>query len=116
MMHNPKAITTAMQLYFYGESLRNTMKALKLLGVQVSHQTKYNWIEKYIKLMNAYLEKITPQVGDVWRTDEILLIVNRNLTYLFSMMDDEKRFRISQQVADHKEFQTSDPCIRMLRS
>lgn len=39
MKHNPKAITTAMQLYFSGESLRNTMRALKFLGVQVSHQT-----------------------------------------------------------------------------
>lgn len=37
MKHNPKAITTAMQLYFSGESLRNTMRPLKLLGVQVSH-------------------------------------------------------------------------------
>ena len=42
MKHNPKGITTAMQLYFSGESLRNTMRALKLLGINVSHQTVYN--------------------------------------------------------------------------
>ena len=39
MKHNPQAITSAMQLYFSGESLRNTMESLKLLGVEVSHQT-----------------------------------------------------------------------------
>jgi transposase-like protein len=39
MKHNPQAITTAMQLYFSGESLRNTMESLELLGVKVSHQT-----------------------------------------------------------------------------
>jgi transposase-like protein len=33
MKHNPKAITSAMQLYFSGESLRNTQRSLKLLGV-----------------------------------------------------------------------------------
>lgn len=91
-----------MQLYFSGESLRNTMRALKLLGVQVSHVTVYNWIGKYVELMNTYLDRITPLVGDTWRTDEIFLKVKGNLTYLFSMMDDETRFWISQMVADHK--------------
>ena len=42
MKHNPQAITSAMQLYFSGESLRNTMKSSRLLGVEVSHQTVYN--------------------------------------------------------------------------
>lgn len=37
MKHNPKAITAAMQLYFGGESLRNTQRSLELLGTQVSH-------------------------------------------------------------------------------
>ncbi len=46
MKHNPQAITSAMQLYFSGESLRNTMKSLRLLGVEVSHQTIYNWIKQ----------------------------------------------------------------------
>ena len=44
MKHNPQAVTTAMQLYFSGESLRNTMKSLKLLGVEVSHKTVFMWM------------------------------------------------------------------------
>lgn len=51
MKHNPKAVTTAIQLYFSGESLRNTQKSIRLLGVHVSHQTIYNWINKYVSLM-----------------------------------------------------------------
>ena len=31
MKHNPQAITSAMQLYFSGESLRNTMESLRLI-------------------------------------------------------------------------------------
>jgi transposase-like protein len=102
MKHNPKAITTAMQLYFSGESLRNTMRALELLGTKVSHQTVYNWISKYTELMQTYLDEITPQVSNVWRTDELFIKVRGNLTYLFSMIDDETRFWISSMVADHK--------------
>jgi putative transposase len=102
MKHNPKAITTAMQLYFSGESLRNTMRSLKLLGVEVSHQTVYNWIRKYVKLMKDYAEKLVPNVSDTWRADEIYMKVKGNMKYLFSMMDDETRFWIAQEVAESK--------------
>jgi len=102
MKHNPQAVTTAMQLYFSGESLRNTAKSLRLLGVQVSHQTVYNWIEKYTTLMEKYLDKITPQVGDTWRADELYLKVKGDTKYLFALMDDETRFWIAQQVASTK--------------
>ena len=60
-----------MQLYFTGESLRNVQKFLRLQGVNVSHKTIYTWIKKYTKLMEKYLDKIVPQVGDIWRADEV---------------------------------------------
>jgi len=97
MKHNPQGITTAMQLYFSGESLRNTARSLRLMGVQVSHQTVYNWIEKYTALMTKYLDKITPQVSDTWRADELYVKVRGNMKYVFAMMDDETRFWIAQE-------------------
>jgi putative transposase len=102
MKHNPQAITSAMQLYFSGESLRNTMRSLQLLGVEVSHQTVYNWIKKYVGLMKNYAEKITPNVSDTWRADEIYIKIKGDMKYLFAMMDDETRFWIAQEVADTK--------------
>jgi transposase-like protein len=102
MKHNPQGITTAMQLYFSGESLRNVAKSLRLLGVQVSHQTVYNWIAKYTELMRTYLDNITPQVSDTWRADELFLKVRGNMKYLYAMMDNDTRFWIAQQVADTK--------------
>jgi transposase-like protein len=103
MKHNPQAITSAMQLYFSGESLRNTMESLKLLGVEVSYRTILNWIRKYTKLMNDYVEKLEPNVGNTWRADELWIKVKGNLKYLFAMMDDETRFWIAQEVADNKD-------------
>ena len=102
MKHNPKAITTALQLYFSGESLRNVQKALRLLGVQVCHRTVWKWIQKYVGLMGRYLDQITPQVGEKWRADEIFVKVKGDMKYLFAMMDDETRFWIAQQIADSK--------------
>jgi len=102
MKHNPQAVTTAMQLYFSGESLRNTAKSLRLLGVQVCHRTVYNWIQKYTELMAKYLDKITPQVSDTWRADELFLKVKGDMKYLFALMDDETRFWIAKEVTDTK--------------
>ena len=102
MKHNPKAITAAMQLYFGGESLRNTQRSLKLIGADVSHQTISNWIEKYTNLMKGYVDHLNPQVGDVWRADEVYVKVKGNLKYLFALMDDETRYWIAQEVADSK--------------
>lgn len=102
MRANPQTITSAMQLYFTGESLRNVQKFLRLQGVEVSHQTIYNWIKKYTNLMKSYLDKIVPQVGDVWRADEVYVKIKGDMKYLFALLDDETRFWISQEVADSK--------------
>ncbi len=102
MKHNPQAITTAMQLYFSGESLRNTQRSLRIMGVEVSHQTVYNWIKKYTKLLEEYADNIQPNVGDTWRADELWVKVKGDLKYVFALMDDETRYWIAQEVADTK--------------
>jgi len=103
MRSTPQTITSAMQLYFTGESLRNIQKFLRLQGVNVSHKTIYLWIKKYIKLMKTHLDKLIPQVGDIWRADEVFIKIRGDMKYLFALMDDETRFWISQEVSDRKE-------------
>jgi transposase-like protein len=115
MKHNPQAITSAMQLYFNGESLRNTQKSLKLLGVEVSHKTVFMWIKKYVKLMQDYVDKIVPNVSDTWRADEIYIKVKGDMKYLFAMMDDETRFWIAQEVAETKYTHDARTLFRMSR-
>lgn len=103
MRATPQIITSAMQLYFTGESLRNVQKFLKLQGVAVSHVAVGKWIKKYVRLMQNYVEKIVPKVGDTWRADEIYMKIKGDQKYLFAMMDDETRFLIAQEVAETKE-------------
>lgn len=102
MKHNPKAITAAMQLYFSGESLRNTQKSLRLLGTEVCHKTISNWIEKYTNIMKQYVDNIKPNVSQTWRADEVYVKVKGDMKYLFALMDDETRYWIAQEVADTK--------------
>jgi putative transposase len=101
-----------MQLYFSGESFRNVQKFIRLQGLTVTHQTVYNWIKKYVSLMQKYLEKITPNVSDTWRTDEIFLKVKGDTKYLYAIMDDSTRFWIAQQVADTKYTEDVRPMFK----
>ena len=79
------------------------MRSLKLIGVEVSHQTIANWIEKYTNIMKGYVDNIKPDVGPIWRADEIYIKVKGDLKYLFALMDDETRYWIAQEVADSKD-------------
>lgn len=83
-----------------------------MLGVNVCHRTVYNWITKYSALMEKYLNKISPNVSDTWRADEIFLKVHGNMKYLYALMDDETRFWIAQQVADTKYTADITPLFR----
>jgi putative transposase len=97
------AITSAMQLYFSGESFRNVMRFLELRGVHVSHVAVYKWIRKYVTLMQRYVEKIKlPMLGNSWRTDELYVKFRGNMKYLYAIMDDQTRFWIAQQVSGTK--------------
>jgi transposase-like protein len=74
-----------------------------MMGVEVSYQTVWNWIQKYTALMEKYLDKITPKVSDTWRADELYVKIKGNMKYVFAMMDDETRFWIAQEVANTKD-------------
>ncbi|WP_374213698.1 transposase [Nitrososphaera viennensis] len=91
-----------MQLYFSGESLRNTQRSLRLIGIDVSYVTVYRWIGKYVTLMQDYVEKLQPPVSDTWRADEIYVKIKGDMKYVFALMDDETRYWIAQEVADTK--------------
>ncbi len=115
MRHNPKSITTAMQLYFSGESFRNTQRSLQLLGVKVAHSTVYDWIQKYVALMDKYLDQIAPNLSDNWRADELYVKFRGNRKYLFAMMDDETRYWIAQEVAHWKESHDTSNLFRQAK-
>jgi putative transposase len=112
-MHaSPQVVTSAMTLYFTAESFRGVSRFLKLQGVKFSQQSVWNWVSKYTKLMEDYLDQIRPQLSDTWRTDEMYVKFKGNTKYLFGMMDDETRFRIAQMVSANKGTSNVRPMFR----
>lgn len=112
MKASPQIITSAMQLYFTGESFRNVQKFLRLQGIEVDHKTVYNWVKRYVGLMEKYLENIVPKVGDVWRADELYIKVKGNPKYLYALMDDESRFWLARQISEKKYSADVEPMFK----
>ncbi len=70
--------------------------------MEVTHQTVYNWIKRYVSAMGKYLAQIEPQGGNTWRADELFLKVKGNMKYLYALLNDESRFWIAKEVSDKK--------------
>jgi transposase-like protein len=75
-MHaTPQMITSALQLYFTGESFRNIQKFLRLQGVKMSHVAIYKWIKKYVGLMQVYLGHLGLDLKDSLSRFQIIVKV-----------------------------------------
>ncbi|CAE6488977.1 IS6 family transposase [Candidatus Nitrosotenuis uzonensis] len=112
MKASPQIITSAMQLYFSGESFRNVQKFLRLQGIEVNHKTIYNWVKRYVSLMEKYLEDIVPKVGDVWRADELYVRIKGKPNYIYALMDDDTRFWLAKQVSEKKYTEDVKPMFK----
>ena len=99
---SPEQISTAVELVFSGLSTRKTAQALQGMNVKASHMTVMRWASEYATLMEKFAGKITPNVGESWRTDEVYMKIRGNKKYLFAMLDSETRFWIAKMVATHK--------------
>ena len=100
MKYNPKVIALTLDLYFRGLSLRKISQHLKeFYDLEVTHMSVYNWIEKYIGIMNQYVNSIQPDIGDVWHTDEMMVNVNGSWEYLWNVMDERTRFQLASVVS-----------------
>lgn len=74
MKYNPKIIALTLDLYFRGLSLRKVCQHLKeFYNLNISYVTVYRWIEKYIGIMNGYVNTLKPEIGGTWHADEMMV-------------------------------------------
>ena len=52
--------------------------------------------------MERFVDKVRPQVGETWRTDEVYMPIKDNHRYLFAMLDSETRYWLAKMVASHE--------------
>lgn len=103
MKYNPKIIALTLDLYFRGLSLRKISQHLKeFYDLEITHMSIYNWIEKYIGIMNEYVNTIQPDIGEVWHTDEMMVNISGTWEYLWNVMDERTRFQLASVVSTER--------------
>ncbi len=103
MKYNPKIIALTLDLYFKGISLRKISHHLKqFYNLNISHKSVYNWIEKYVGIMNEYVNSIQPDIGGVWHTDEMMVKVDGSWEYLWNVIDESTRFQLASIVSKER--------------
>jgi len=104
MKFNPKVVTLALDLYFKGISLRKIRDHLtQFYDVKINHKTIHNWLKKYSKIINDYVNQLEPNLSEVWNTDEMKVRCGGKWVWLWNVMDNETRFLIANHISQKRE-------------
>ena len=103
MKNKASMVATALDLYFRGLSLRQVAQHLESAhGVRISHATVYNWIKKYVELVNRFVKPLSVKSSERWHADETLIKVKGDHIVLWSLLDSETRFLIALHVSSSR--------------
>lgn len=106
VISDPQIISSCLDLYFKGISLRKIADHIKQFsGLEVSHVTIYNWVKRYMKLVNAYVEKLNPKIGGIWHVDEMKVKNGGQWSWLWNLMDAEIRFMLVSTISKTRSIQ-----------
>jgi transposase-like protein len=107
MKNSKHVIVAAMNLYFDGLSVRKTQKELKkLIGEEVDAATIWRWVQKYSKLVSAYVAKAqTPSLSGKWHEDETVVKCEGRDAWVWEMIDEETRFLVASHLSGTRTFE-----------
>ena len=113
MWYDARIVATTLDLYFKGISLRKISDHLKqFYALEVNFSTVYRWIVKYVEVMEAYIETLKPEVGNIWHGDEMKVKVKGEWKWLWNMMDEKTRFQLVSMITETREAQDAKRTFR----
>lgn len=96
-------VVKSMDMYMKGESYRAIANSLKQFhNLKVSQVSVMNWVKRYIKVIDEHTKQYTPNVSDVWHTDEQFIKVKGVQKYVWNCMDNKTRFLLANNVTDKR--------------
>ncbi len=103
---DPKIVSACLDLYFKGISLRKIADHIEQFsGLKLSHVTIHNWLKRYMRLINAYVNKLDPQLGMTWHVDEMKVKNGGQWSWLWNVMDEETRFLMVSTISKKRNIQ-----------
>ena len=77
-----------------------------------SHAAVSLWVKRYLSMIAEYMARFTPDVSDIWSTDEMYILVKKMTRYLYTFMDHGTRWLLSAGMADEKGTSNITPLAR----
>jgi putative transposase len=109
----PEILTTVLDLYFKGVSLRKIVDHLQQIhGLKVSPSTVYKWIIDYMTTINHYTETLKPSVGGMWHTDEMKVKVKGEWRWLWNTIDYQTRYMLANNMTKERYTEDADKIFK----
>jgi transposase-like protein len=97
---DPKVVTACLDMYFKGASVRGvTDHITQIYGVKISPSTVYRYIRRFTEIIKGYVDTLEPEIGERWHADEQFIKAGDRLYYVWSVMDGESRYILSNLVS-----------------
>jgi len=116
LKYDPHTISLTLDLYFKGVSLRKITDHLKqFYGLNVSHVTIYNWINKYVGILSEYVSTLEPELSNVWHADEMAINIHGNWEWLWNVMDEDTRFLLASAISKERKVEDARRVFRIAK-
>ncbi len=104
MKNKASIVTSALDLYFHGLSLRKIVQHLETTyRIKISHVAIHYWMKKYIHLITQYTDRLNINVsGGRWLADETILKVQGRHIILWNLLDAESRFLLAKHISQKR--------------
>jgi len=116
MKHRATVITTALDLYFRGLSLRQVVQHLETSHhVTVSHGTVYYWLRKYVRMVSDFVDGLPGTFSHRWHADETLLKIRDKHILLWILLDHETRYVIATHLSEKRGIKDASILMKKAR-
>ena len=100
MKTESKIISTAIDLYFEGLSVRKVQAQIeRIFNVRVSQVTVWKWVMKYSNLVSEFVVNFTPELSGEWKVDETALKCRAVQKWFWEIIDEDTRFLVSSHLS-----------------
>ena len=113
MKNHEDKITSCMNMYYAGMSLRKIQEHLQMFAPKNSHySTIYRWIVKYANMISALTDNLQVQSGQELMSDEMEYHRLGEQNWFVDVMDTETRFMVA---SDYMKSRTIENLTRVLK-
>jgi len=102
-----------LDLYFKGVSLRKISDHLfQFYDIKLDCSNVLRRVQKFMKIINDYVKNFKPELGKVWKADEMMVKCNGKWKWLWNMMDDKTKFQLANIITEKRRIKDARKLLK----